>query len=721
MSCIKTIFTKMFILFVFPGWICSTHCFSETDAFFKEEELHGVRFLRRDIKIPVGVADNTLNHAQLPKGTPLNEISSKISQRREEIGLPPVISLEQQNDFFHDFSWQMAKKSIVKSPFPARVTKIYVHEGQQIEKGELLCKIECMKMECALRSPFSGETTDIFLKEQDNVQYDSPLIGLFPTSPEWEEVDREHIFDNKDLLVLCFPWAMSPPVEPHAPDDFPPDGGEENESWSVLSADSEPKPVEPSEKEPPSPLPALPGEENLVTTLISEAPKEIVLRECEPFSPLSVLQIILPPEEVVVPLQVSSEDSLQEKEILVKPLLQPIQVLHETPAPIPLPHIEEKALEAQDFAVFPVKGIVAPLHMKSEDDIHGEEILMKFFPQPMQVVDETLAPIPQSFAEKIAPEEQNSIALLELQQETSAVEKELDNERKEESTPEEEIGSLNAFKSLAFPVSHSTQVIAFLPQLHRFFNFDLLMGREDTLFCVPLVSSPRKLGSNETICNKTALLWIPAYAGMTPVSRKQGIFTFNEHTPQKTFVSYAEVSLRTQGEKKSFFDHSHKLLKTQPAHCESDFSIFSGAMGIGMLLVLCSLFFILNYYRLRRSRLKKLYHKTYFKPNVLIGREYTLFYFSLMSSPRRRGSNGTIRNKTTILWIPAYAGMTPAGRKHGIFKFSRYIRYLHAVNINQQRFIIHQAAYDMNLYVDLKRKPLNKNDDQRKGAVNWWT
>ena len=184
MSRIKVILIKMFILFISLAWPCSTPCFSETDAFFETEELHGVGLLRRDIKIPVGVADNTLNHAQLPKGTPLHEISSKIAQRREEVGLPPEISLEQQDEFFYDFDWQIAKKSVVKSFMPGRIVEVFVHKGQYIEKGDRLCEIECMKMYLTIRSPFPGETTDIFLKERDNVQYDSPLIGLLPTSPQ---------------------------------------------------------------------------------------------------------------------------------------------------------------------------------------------------------------------------------------------------------------------------------------------------------------------------------------------------------------------------------------------------------------------------------------------------------------------------------------------------------------------------------------------------------
>ena len=59
---------------------------------------------------------------------------------------------------------------------------------------------------------------------------------------------------------------------------------------------------------------------------------------------------------------------------------------------------------------------------------------------------------------------------------------------------------------------------------------------------------------------------------------------------------------------------------------------------------------------------------------ILIGREDTLFCFPLASSSRRRGFNGAICNKKTILWIPACAGMTPVARKHDLFKFNRYIK-----------------------------------------------
>lgn len=211
MDRLKTGLIKVFFLFIFTEWVCSTHCLSEADAFFEQEELPGVRHLRRDIKIPVGVADNTLHYAQLPKGTSLNEISSKISQRREEIGLHPEISLEQQDEFFQDFSWQIAKQRVVKSFIPGRIVDVFVHKGQHVEKGDRLCEIECMKMYLTIRSSFPGETTDIFLKEKDNVQFESPLIGLLPTSPETSNVRSLHSYIYQRLRAentqKCARWV----------------------------------------------------------------------------------------------------------------------------------------------------------------------------------------------------------------------------------------------------------------------------------------------------------------------------------------------------------------------------------------------------------------------------------------------------------------------------------------------------------------------------------
>jgi biotin carboxyl carrier protein len=779
MGRLKTGLIKVFFLFIFPGWVCSTHCFSETDVFLEAEEPHGVRHLRRDIKIPVGVADNTLHHAQLRKGTPLHEISSKISQRREEIGLSPEISLEQQDEFFQDFSWQIPKQSVVKSFIPGRIVEVFVHKGQHVEKGDRLCEIECMKMYLTIRSPFPGETTDIFLKEKDNVQYDAPLIGLLPTSPEWEEVDREHILDHKDFLLSCFPWAMSPPLERLlTQDDLLPNGGEEKENQNGFLADPNLQPIEPLEEKPPS-SPVLPLEETQSEQCISDLPKEIVLEEIESSSLSTVLQIVLPTEEVIIPLQVSREDSLQE-EILVKPLLQPIQVLEETVAPVLIPFIEEKALESQDPIVLPVKGIVVPLHMDSEDDVYEEKILMKPLPQPIEALDETPAPIPQSFAEEIECKEptirdqqdsivsmdmtdntpgevhaqENSIeqlileapkelimektALFSLPQEVLSIEKgvvpphmDLEEPIQQEQilTPKplsvlDELSSsiplplaeeivfepqssvaLSVKEAIAsshldlesldpslvdnispsIPLPFIEEVLPDLQQESETLEEEVdtqgtkesVSEKETRSLCPLSLKIPYSLPTSVTPAETVEL--DSRFRGKDMRRKQEKIFSLpmninafislvfprshsNFNTPQKTLVSSAKVSLRTPEEKKSFFDHSHKLLKTQPAYCESDLSILSETAGMGVLLLLCSFLFRLNYYRLRYSRPKKIYYNNYFIINI---------------------------------------------------------RYLHAVNINQQRFIIHQAAYDMNLYVDLKRKPLNQNDDQRKGIINW--
>jgi hypothetical protein len=42
----------------------------------------------------------------------------------------------------------------------------------------------------------------------------------------------------------------------------------------------------------------------------------------------------------------------------------------------------------------------------------------------------------------------------------------------------------------------------------------MLIGNENILFSFSLPPSPRRRGSNTTICYKATILWIPAFAGM---------------------------------------------------------------------------------------------------------------------------------------------------------------------------------------------------------------
>ena len=53
------------------------------------------------------------------------------------------------------------KSSKIKSQMPGKVVKIFVKEGDHVEKGDSLLVLEAMKMENEIRSPTSGKVVQV--------------------------------------------------------------------------------------------------------------------------------------------------------------------------------------------------------------------------------------------------------------------------------------------------------------------------------------------------------------------------------------------------------------------------------------------------------------------------------------------------------------------------------------------------------------------------------
>jgi biotin carboxyl carrier protein len=327
MPYIRTKFTKIFFILILQGLLTSTPCFSIPD-FLDQEGPQGASILRRAIKIPVGFTDNTIHHITLSPGTLLNEISPKISQMREKIGLPPTISLDQQDEFLQGFCWKTAKSIIIKSTMAGTIINVLVHKGQQVRKGKPLCEIEAMKMESIIRALSSGEIGHVFLEKGNKFSDGAALISLSPSSPEWEDIDPTQILKNKDLLISLFPWAASSPIEStYTPSQG---NGADNEIQSALVADKNNQPTELLQEEL-LPSPSLP-----LGVIISAAQEEPGLDVASPSSftpsvlsgaPNSILNPPdnLPPDNNVQRTEDTSQSTREEVRILPEPSIDHLQ------------------------------------------------------------------------------------------------------------------------------------------------------------------------------------------------------------------------------------------------------------------------------------------------------------------------------------------------------------------------------------------------------------
>lgn len=75
------------------------------------------------------------------------------------------------------------KGNIVKSPMvgtfyskPSPTSESFVHIGQKVKKGDVLCIIEAMKLMNEIESEWDGEIKEILVREEETVEYGKPLF-----------------------------------------------------------------------------------------------------------------------------------------------------------------------------------------------------------------------------------------------------------------------------------------------------------------------------------------------------------------------------------------------------------------------------------------------------------------------------------------------------------------------------------------------------------------
>ena len=66
----------------------------------------------------------------------------------------------------------------LKAPMPGMVVAVPVHEGQAIEKGEVLLILESMKMQNELRSPRAGVIARLRVRPGDRVEQKETMLSV---------------------------------------------------------------------------------------------------------------------------------------------------------------------------------------------------------------------------------------------------------------------------------------------------------------------------------------------------------------------------------------------------------------------------------------------------------------------------------------------------------------------------------------------------------------
>ena len=77
------------------------------------------------------------------------------------------------------------KGNIVKSPMvgtfylkSSPTAEPYVEIGKEVKKGDVLCIIEAMKLMNEIESEYTGKVTEILVKDGETVEYGTPLFRI---------------------------------------------------------------------------------------------------------------------------------------------------------------------------------------------------------------------------------------------------------------------------------------------------------------------------------------------------------------------------------------------------------------------------------------------------------------------------------------------------------------------------------------------------------------
>ena len=119
---------------------------------------------------------------EFPDGT---KISMKKDKMQEKIiqNIPTVENNTIENQIKENKNEK--KGNIIKSPMvgifylkPSPTAEPYIEIGKEVKKGDVLCIIEAMKLMNEIESEYTGKVTEILVKDGETVEYGTPLFRI---------------------------------------------------------------------------------------------------------------------------------------------------------------------------------------------------------------------------------------------------------------------------------------------------------------------------------------------------------------------------------------------------------------------------------------------------------------------------------------------------------------------------------------------------------------
>lgn len=148
--------------------------------FVQRSGVEEVKIERNDFKITIKtksvsqkhiIVDDFQTPATIPSNQPITQAIQEVnSQETPEPNLENVNQVTIKSPIIGTF---YRKSSPDKPPL--------VEVGQSIEKGDILCVIEAMKLFNEIESDFSGKIVKILVDDQSPVEFDQPLFIIDPS------------------------------------------------------------------------------------------------------------------------------------------------------------------------------------------------------------------------------------------------------------------------------------------------------------------------------------------------------------------------------------------------------------------------------------------------------------------------------------------------------------------------------------------------------------
>ena len=125
------------------------------------------------------------HHVIISKEVPQMRMSQEDSQQAQTIIEPSVENEVRTVEISKENVEIEVKGEVIEAPMVGVVylqatpdADPYVKVGDKVEQGDVICIVEAMKLMNEIQAPFSGVITEVFVQNEEVVEYGQPLLRM---------------------------------------------------------------------------------------------------------------------------------------------------------------------------------------------------------------------------------------------------------------------------------------------------------------------------------------------------------------------------------------------------------------------------------------------------------------------------------------------------------------------------------------------------------------